>query len=360
MGVEIVTPAEVAASAVGTLGLDVDAVDITSPEALAASLRRAASFLCPVAPRVILRTVNDALGGLPGYTEETHSELETALDAMVAVGDLLEVPAQDDIRQRQLFLGPPAFVRRDSGLCLIFGIRADGMPLVSDDLAMRVEHEDHVRLLRSGESLTERLAQEGLIELRADQWLKSPPAESAAQHLEDYKARLGAMGDSGPLDGVRLIDPTRPPTFYKGRWREPKKTDSGLFVARRPQGYGAELWCVVEVVEGDVRRGIDLPPGFEIAAGADYAWRLQAAIDSLDGTPQRFALRPGSHGSAVLDLFSPVPSWVRRRLDVVATPIVRSRAALFSYGVPSGEVEEEVAFLKEMMWMAERSAEGEP
>lgn len=360
MGVEVVTPAEVAASAVAMLGLDAEAVDITSPEALAASLRRAASFLCPAAPRVVIRAVNDTLRGLPGYTDDLRSDLESALDALVAVGDVLELAARDDVRQRQLFLGPPAFVRRDSGMCLLLGIRADGAPLVSDDLAMRVDCEEHLRRLRSDDSLAERLVQEGLVELKADQWLKSPRSEEASEHLATYQERLAAVGESGPLDGVRLIDPASRPTYYTGRWREPKRADGGLFVARRPQGYGAELWCVVEVVAGDVRRGIDLPPGFEIAAGADYAWRLQAAIDSLNGTPQRFAVRASSRpGASVLDLFSPIPSWAQRRLDVVATPIVRSRGALFSYGVPNDELEEEVTFLKEMMWLTERSDEGE-
>lgn len=360
MGIEIVTPSEVAASAVGMLGLDAEAVDVTSPEVLAASLRRAASFLCPIAPRVLLRAVDEALRGLPGYAEDTRSDLDSALDALVAVGDLTELAARDDVRHRQLFLGPPAFVRRESGMCLLLGIRADGMPLVTDDLAMRVDYEEHLRRLNSDESLAERLVLEGLFELKADQWLKSPRPEGAGDCLASYQERLAAVGDSGALDGVRLIDPASRPTFYKGRWREPKKSDNGLFVARRPQGYGAALWCVVEVIGGDVRRGIDLPPGFEVAAGADYAWRLQAAIDSVNGTPQRFAVRPsGQARASVLDLFSPLPSWAQRRLDIVATPIVRSRGALFSYAVPNEELEEEVSFLKEMMWLTERSDERE-
>ena len=103
-----------------------------------------------------------------------------------------------------------------------------------------------------------------------------------------------------------------------------------------------------------------MPLGLEIAPGADAAWRLQAAIDSLAGRPQRFAMRPASHeGASVLDLFSPLPSWAQRRLDVIGMPIMRSRGALFSYALPTVEVSEEIAFLQEMMWMVERRNEGD-
>lgn len=360
MGVEVITPAEAAASAVSTLGLDPDSVDVTGPEALAASLRRAASFLSPVAPRGLIRAVDDAISSMTGYTADTRAALEATLDALVAYGDLLELPVQDEVRRRQLFLGPPAFIRRASGSCLLVGIRAEGAPLLSDDLMARVEYDSHVRLLPDGDSAAERLLEEGLLELQADHWLRTPRPQTAAECLGDYDARIAAVGDSGVIEGVRVIDPAQPPTFYRGRWRAPKKGDTGLFVARRPQGYGAELWCVVEVVDGAVRRGVDLPLGLEIAPGADAAWRLQAAIDSLAGRPQRFAMRPASHdGASVLDLFSPIPSWAQRRLDVVGTPIMRSRGALFSYALPTVELSEEIDFLQEMMWLVERRNEGD-
>lgn len=360
MGVDVITPAEAASSAVRTLGLDPGSVDLSSPEVLATSLRRAASFLCPIPPGALVRAVNDALSGLAGYTDETQSELETTLNTIVAYGDLLELVVQDEARQRQLFLGPPAFVRRASGACLLLGVRADGTPLLSDGPMVRVEYEGHARRLPQGDPMAERLVEEGLLELQVDQWLRTPRSHSAVEHLAEYASRVSAVGESGVIEGVRVVDPGQPPTYYRGRWREPKKSDTGLFVARRPQGYGAELWCLLEVVSGEVRRGVDLPLGIEVSPGADDGWRLQAAMDSVNGTPQRFAVRRAAYaGTSVLDLFSPLPSWAQRRLDVIGTPIVRSRGALLSFTVPSAEVSEEIAFLEEMMWMTDRTTEGD-
>jgi hypothetical protein len=361
MGVAAITSDAAATAAVQTLGLDPESVDITGPEALTASLRRAASFLSPTTPGALVRAVDDALASLAGYTDETRPALESMLDAMLSCGDLLELIVEGERRQRHLFLGPPAFVRRASGASLLLGIRPDGTPLLGDDLMGYVEYEGHIRLLPADHDLTDRLAHEGLTALRATQWLRAPRPEPASVHLAAYAARLDALDDAGVIEGVRLIDPATRPTFYQGRWRDPKQSDQGLFVGRRPQEYGAPLWCVVDVVGGEVRRGVDLPVDFGITPGADDAWRLQAAMDRLNGTPQRFALRPAPQvGTTVLDLFSPLPSWAQRRLDVVGMPIMRSRGALFSYALADAEVSEEVAFLEEMVWMAERSSDGDP
>lgn len=226
---------------------------------------------------------------------------------------------------------------------------------MSDALLAAVEHEAHVRLLPgAGDVSAEQLLAQGLFELHADQWLGSPRPQAAAEGVADYVARVSATGEAGVLEGVRIIDPTRPPTYYHGRWREPKPSDEGTFVARRPQGYGADLWCFVEVVAGEVRRGVDLPIRNAVAPGSDEAWRLQAAIDAVNGAPQRIAVRPANRiGWSVVDLFSPIPSWAQRRLDAVGTPILRSRGALFSYAMPAAEISEEVQFLKDMMWLVQ-------
>lgn len=360
MAVEALTPVEVALHSLRVLGLDPDAVELSSIEALAASLRRAASFMCPTTPGLLIRSVDDTLVGLAGYSRETKSLLETTLESLVLYGDLLELPVEEEEgRRRKLFLGPPAFVRRSSGACLLLGVRPEGALLLSEALLADVEHDAHVRLLPSAYGISEvQLLEQGLIELQADQWLGGPSPRTAADAVADYVARLGATGEAGVLDGVRILDPKRSPTYYRDRWREPKPSDAGAFVARRPQGYGADLWCFVDIVAGEVRRGVDLPVQHGIALGSDEAWRLQAAIDAVNGSPQRIAVRAAARaGWSVVDLFSPVPSWAQRWLDVVGKPILRSPGALFSYAIPGAETVEEVQFLKDMMWLAEGSSE---
>jgi hypothetical protein len=361
MAIEALTSAELAAYSLRVLGLDSESVEINSVEALAASLRRAASFMCPTTPALLIRSVDEAIAGLAAYSDATRTMLETTLESVVLYGDLLELPVdEEEGRRRRLFLGPPAFVRRRSGACLLLGVRPEGAQLASETLLAEVEHDAHVRLLPdSADTSSERLLAEGLMEVDGEQWLGNPRPQAAGDAVSAYVARVAATGEAGALIGVRIIDPTRPTTYYSGRWREPEPSDLGTFVARRPQGYGADLWCFVDIVGGEVRRGVDLPLQKAVAPGADEAWRLQAAIDSINGVPQRIAVRPANRvGWSVIDLFSPIPSWAQRRLDVVGTPILRSKGSLLSYTLPAAEAAEEVQFLKDMMWLVESSTEG--
>jgi hypothetical protein len=362
MGVKRLDPLEVSAEAVIALGLDASAVDLAAPEALAASLRRAASFLCPTTPGALMRTVTEVTAGLR-ESEQYSAQVEILLDALVSYGDLLELSVSDTGHSsRQIFLGPPAYVRRNTDSCLLIGVRPEGAPLVGEELLARVDYEGHVRLIRATSGLAgigELLRSEGLIELRPEQWLETPRESTAEELVASYAARLDAAGSSGDIEGVRVIDPASSVGYYRGRWRSLKLGDTGRFVARRPQAFGADLWCFADVVRGEVARIIDLPVQSPLSPGADEAWRLQAAIDATTGHAQRLRTRIGvPPGMAVLDLFSPVPSWAQRRLDIVGTPLLRSRSALFSYGVRRDEVEEEIAFLGEMMWLStEKSAE---
>jgi len=150
MGLTRVTPEQVNSVAVAALDLDDDAVDLFSAEALAASLRRAASFLCPTTPAALVRAVEDAVARLPGVPADLREQLETLLGALISYGDLLELQLDADVRtRRHLFLGPPAFVQRASGACLLIGIRPDGAPLLSDDTSrVRLPRRDSLRSVK--------------------------------------------------------------------------------------------------------------------------------------------------------------------------------------------------------------------
>jgi hypothetical protein len=360
MGVSRLSPPDVAVEAVEALGLD-PSLDLMSAEGLAASIRRAASFSCPTTPGVLLRAVSDVLVGLPGFDDEKRNQTMELIESLLAYGDLLELPDPEG-RQRRLYLGPPAYVpRRGSSSCLLIGIRPEGAPLVSDELAGEIEYNGHARILRltEDESLSELLDEEGLAPLAAEQWLQTPRAATPHELVAFYTDKLHTQGLAGDVE-LRIIDPDASVTYYRGRWRTPRGSDSGYFVARRPQAYGADLWCFAELAGGAVARLVDLPQQKPLAPAADEAWRLQAAIDALAASPQRVRVAQTDEASArILDFFSPVPSWIQRRLDVIGVLGRGGRGALFSYELPESEVEEEVDFLQEQMWlspMTERTA----
>jgi hypothetical protein len=354
MGIARLDTGAVGVESVEALGLD-PSVDLMSPEGLAASIRRAASFTCPTTPGVLMRTVSEVLSGLRGFREETSSEIVDLIESMLAYGDLLELPLEDSQgTRRRLFLGPPAYVqRRGTNSCLLLGIRPEGAPLLGDELNAQVDCVRHARVIRlpDNDPLARLLDDEGLVKLQPEQWLQGPRASSPEDLVAYYAGRLHAFGQSGELE-LRIIDPESSVTYYRGRWRDLKNGDNGQFIARRAQAWGADLWCFTQIVQGEVAKIIDLPLQSPLAPGADEAWRLQAAIDALGSHPQRVRLSEYEEGSRRLGFFSPLPSWMQRRLDIIGAPCRGPRGALFAYELPEAEVKEELDFMAERMWLS--------
>jgi hypothetical protein len=317
-----VSPSEVQAHKVAELGLDQNALDLTSTEAIAGALRRAAGFLCPCSPKTLVRAVLRPLEGLVTDVDNLTNTIEEILEALVAHGDLLEhvdVSAEEGVLPRTyLYAAPPSFVCRESGTIIIIGIAPDQLSVLPDELRERVEYVNHVRRLPAAakEDVATKLIELGLIKLSFEAWLRGPREETAAQHLARLANLLEKAPQSLDIPGLSLIDPATPVHYYRGRWVQPR-AQSGRLVGRRSQAYGADLWCYVEMDEGRPRKFVDLPLPGSFARGCDEAWRLQAAIDAERGSPQRFGIRQGPFSSKkkVLDFFSPVPMWARRRCE---------------------------------------------
>jgi hypothetical protein len=79
------------------------------------------------------------------------------------------------------------------------------------------------------------------------------------------------------------------------------------------------------------------------------------AIDAQRGEPQRFRVRKTPGNTMVLELFSPVPAWARRRWDAVGEPVPNS-GCLFAYRFAETEIEEERRFAREALWLEELDA----
>jgi hypothetical protein len=351
------TSTEVHAQKVAELGLDSTVLDLTSIEAIAAALRRAASFLCPCTAATLVRNVVRPLRGLVDDLESMKDQIDETLEAMIAHGDLLEHRQVDEDHElgtgTLLYAAPPSFVARRSGAVILLGVAADQLSALPDELGARIEYVTHVRRLcpLPGEDLRDDLVQLGLIELSYDSWLKAPLAETPAQHVSRLDGLLDAAQPSRDIPGLSLLDTDRSVRYYRGRWVEPR-TQSGRFVARRSQAYGANLWCYVQVRDGCPERLIDLPTSLGRWRGCDEAWHLQMAIDAHYGKPQRFRVRPGPAGSRLLELFSPVPMWARRRWDAVGEP-TPCYGCLFAYRLAPTELGEELRFARQALWLDE-------
>lgn len=349
------TADQVNALHVAELGLDPSAVDLESIEAIAGALRRAAGFHCPCARRTLVQSVVQPLRGLVSDLAATKATVERTLEAIIALGDLHEHPEVDTDGETRgamlLYPAPPSFVARESGTVILLGVGSDQVAPLPDDLVARVEHANHVRRIipDQGKDVSTELSESGWIELSDTRWMDGPDRESPSQHLARINGHLDRSGPSGDVPGLSLLDPERSVGFYRGRWVT-ATSQSGRFVARRSQAYGADLWCYIELRNGDPERLVDLPVEPTRWRGCDEAWRLQMAIDAHRGKPQHIRVVSGPTGTCVVQFFSPVPMWAQRRWDSVAEP-VPSSGCLFAYRMRESEVAEELRFAKQELWL---------
>jgi hypothetical protein len=358
MTIQRVERDEVATRAVGILGLDQTVVDLFSPEGLCASLRRAASFLCPASPRQIVDAVLDALK--PLRTDLERDDVVAALDGLVSLGDLLEL-RQSGTQTRLLFLGPPSYVEKQSGEFLLLGIRPNASALVDEEtLGAEVVYEAYTRTVAlDPESAADALGAAALHRLTRQQWARSPRQEAVAAVIEQARERLAAARAPGLVGGLTIIDSTKPVHYYRDRWREPAATDDGIFIGRRPQAYGAAIWCVIDLASGVPQAVLDLPSPPAVAPGWDEARRLQAALDADRGSPQVYRVHASGQADGInlFDFFGPLPSWAERYMDLTGVPVPKTRGALFSFRVPEAVVNDVRGFLSGSLWMTETEGE---
>lgn len=348
------TADDAAVLAVETLGLDAEAIDLASVEGISASLRRAASFMCPSSPERLVDAVLEAIQPIR-RSDLIRDDIVDVLDQLVASGDLLELRHGNGRSTRLLYLAPPSYIERVPGTYLLMGIRSFGAPLIGDELAEAIKYERHMRILTIDSTEADgELRSRGLHRVRKDRWVSSPRVERPAEFIERYRARLDVAAEAGQLAGLALLDPTSEVRYYRGRWRAPQENDTGDFIARRPQAYGADMWCLVRFQGGEPQRLLEFPVDNPVVPGRDEAWRYQAAVDALRGTAQQFRLRRGASSSAAdtkIDFFSPLPGFAERYVQLVGLALGKVPGALFSFRLPMEAVCDVTAFLTDMLWM---------
>ncbi|WP_134768430.1 hypothetical protein [Nocardioides sp. 1609] len=353
MTLSSLTPDDASALSVRTLGMDPDFVGLHSPEGLAASLRRAASFLCPTSPN---RLIDAVLAAVRPLTDGDLSRDEVAdlLDLLTASGDLLELRQELQGRMvRLVYLGPPSYIERAPGTYMLLGVRPFGAWLVNSELAAQATREGHTRVIELNPAIApETLKAAGLLRLDRQRWVASPGIEPAASLVRRTSERLEVAGRGGEIEGLQILDPIAPVRYYRGRWREPGPTDSGDFVARRPQAYGADLWSAVRMEDGVATKIFQFPVDDPVVPARDEAWRLQLAIDAERGRPQRYAIEPtAGGGSSLIRFFSPIPGFAERYLQLVGMPIAVTSGALFAFRVPEAAMPDLIQLLTELLWL---------
>lgn len=356
-----VTASEVIAGCRRTLGLSNQGEGLIDDVLLAAVLRRSAGINCPCSRATLRASVLDCLHALDADEDSLSQRIDDAIEALTVCGDLLEldevVTEDSDVRQTWVFAAPPGFVARSNGTVFIFGVVPDQDAFLPSSLGDRVVYDGYARFIepQSDEDLAEELQVQGLHRLSHAAWFKVPSLKSPEDMLNRVDRYLARQSSTTMDEDLKILDPVQPVTYYRGRWVTPAN-QTGIFVARRPQEFGAPLWCVVQLENGAMMRLLDLPFEKTRWRACDAAWHLQMAIDHCRHHPQQYRRRAESD-CARFDFFSPLPQWAQRRLMIFGKSVPPEKS-LFSYLVPETQAEEEEDFLQQKLWLS-RTEESE-
>lgn len=355
MAIDRIATNDVLANCRQVLGLPASQQPSVDDLLLAGLLRRSAGINCPCSRATLRASLLDCLQYLAVDGDALSDSIDAAIEGLIMGGDLLELNdvATDDtaVRGTWVFAAPPSFVVRRSGGIFLFGIVPDQDAFLPLSLASRIAYDGFTRTIipQPDEDITAELREQGLQQISEGAWLKSPKAKTAADVLGRFERSLARQPPAGTIRNLEILDPERSITYYRGRWVVPKN-HVGSFVARRPQEFGAPIWCFVALEDGVPVRLIDLPLERTRWRGCDAAWHLQMAIDYCRRNPQCYRRRVERDGIR-FDFFSPLPQWAQRRLMLFGRSLERKNC-LMSYRLPTTEAQTEERFLQDRLWLS--------
>lgn len=326
----------------------------TSESYLAAVLRRLAGATCPCSPKTLVRAMTEAHRGLVSNPDSFQQQVEETIDALVAIGDLLELndvtAVDENIKGTWLFAAPPGFVIHLGDAANIIGLTRDEQTPLPAAVRDRVVIRGVSRKIypAEGEDLRALLNALGLREVSSASWLRHPKNLSSKELVDRADLRLTSSGSGVDLEDLRVFNHNSERAGYRVRW-ENAKGKSGRFVIRRAQAYGADRWGYAELANGDVIKLLEFPEPEERWRGCDIAWRLMLALQSLQGRPvtYRVNIRDDMAG---FDLFHPIPDWATRAL-IFAGQKVPARSCLLSFDVPISEMPATEQFLATFLFL---------
>ena len=296
-----------------------------------------------------------SLDALKLPVDDLGQAAKSVLEDMIVCGDILELAhvatPGAEAHPNWLYCAPPSYVVRSGGNIHVFGIAADNAAFLPREMRMQLQCNGAVRYLSTShdKALAQQLSRLGLREIKQDAWMNTVTRESPQTFIDRYRKRLASSGLSGDLPELRILLPRAEETIpYSARWK-PATSETGLFVGRSPQAYGAPLWYLCSLDNGVVQKSLLLPFPESAERASDTAWRLQLALDALAGRPATFSVRNCTGGLRLFFDF-PLPTAARRRLLHLGAPSPESHSTPFEFTLQTAEFEAERAFLRDHYW----------
>jgi hypothetical protein len=325
------------------------------------AVRRLCSFMCPCPAFAIKRMACRSLRVLDIPEEQLTRLVDEAIEDLSIGGDLLELSrvmiAGAENHPSWLYCAPPSFIARKTGRIYILGIAADDASFLPRELRAGVQRDGAVRFIESAEpEAVTQLKRLGLREVNEAAWLTTVKTESAREHLQAAAKQLRHLGADGELPDLTILaHASGEGKPYSRRWKSPE-AESGVYIGRVPQPYGAPLWYFCDLDHGRTMRSMLLPTRESRERASDIAWRLQLALDAEAGFAARYSVDRTSD-TATLTFDFPVPLAVRRRLMFLGARRSQDDPHPFRFQLPVGELDEERSFLRSNYWIEERSEE---
>jgi len=347
MELRAATNQDVIDTVLAQLGLD-DDIEFMSKEFLGSAIRYTASVVCPTSSRNLVSAVVGAMQSITGI-DDLRERCRSVLDELVAHGDLVE--SEDILSEtgnRLLYLAPPFFVRLNKAQALVVGVAPDGIDPVPEGVRVELRGVKRVVDGIDDPSVTQKLKFAGIEELPYSTWAKSPDARPYQDVLKRFDRLIDRQSECGDIKGLRVLRWDTPNRWYRKRWDDSGQL-TGRYVARRPRKYGADLWCYVELAKGAATKLIDLPVGRTAERGCDQAWRLQCAIDALQGAPQQYRTTTNDGATVRITIHIPPPAWLLRRWECMGTQAADS---VFVFEFAPQVALKETKLLERELWMA--------
>ena len=350
--VKVISLRDAEKQTIENLRLDASSLDLSSVEGIAGVIRKVAGFICPCTNIALRHAVESLIG--PFIENFDKDILSNIVNSLISYGDLLELTSIDSgIRKKQIYCGPPAFVRLSTESVLLTGIVPDHFTPLPERLESRVICTNHVRRLTNlKESDISMLHDIGLMEFPQKYWMRHPELVSPEEYLSGINGLLDKQDLAEDIENIVFLygGSESKKLKYKKRWKK-STPDNGRYVARRPRKYGNDMWSYVEVKERQVTKVLNLPVTGKGIRGCDEGWRIQLALDCLNNNANEVTIREAFDSGAIFDFIIPVPMWALRRWDALGEPIP-TRDSLFSYRFTLEEdCEREAQFCSKDLWM---------
>ena len=347
------------------------ASDVSLPLIGQSSSSRAAHILAPC-PRHELeraRTVPVAPRDYFSDPEQLASRTADALDALLAYGDILEMQPP-----RRMMSGlvsplvvrpaPPAFVARKVGSMIILGVAGDEItpPIERDEQAPCMAWRTPILAPEGPEPLGPFLKELGLIELfQKRPGYVYPPLKARRAIARAWVHRLADAAPASIIEGLQVLDTRKSPTFlFRSLGRTAQHRQWRMHIGRRPQRYGAPLWCLVDLVGRAFLIGslILLYAASVNGTPCDLAWRIQMAMDVLEPARRSAPASDTKITKLYLTSFHRYPLGQSAKLAVVGERIGPHRSFL-SYMLPPSEVDEIIQFMHDYLWITPENVKPE-